>query len=266
MVLRSREDRYLHIFGAGYAQYNWTVFVDAAENLCGRAVGAAGARGNRRGRGVRRCVRSSANAACGAGPASCATATTSPIIGAGSHGLATAYYLARDHGITDVCVLDMGYMGSGAAGRNTTILRSNYKTPEGAALLRRLPEALRAAWAPSSKSLGRLRLPGRRRILADTDRAMFVMTERAEVNRLHGIDSRVVAPARDPEDGAGRWRSATTPCDPVQGALYHAPGRDHPPRRRGLGAGARGRPGRGRDPSIHQGDRRRAFERARRPV
>jgi glycine cleavage system aminomethyltransferase T len=39
MVLRSREDHYLHIFGAGYAQYNWTVFVDAAENLGGRAVG-----------------------------------------------------------------------------------------------------------------------------------------------------------------------------------------------------------------------------------
>src|SRR4051794_4346948 len=52
------------------------------------------------------------------------------IIGGGSHGLATAYYLARNHGITDVCVLEQNYIGSGAAGRNTTILRSNYKTPE----------------------------------------------------------------------------------------------------------------------------------------
>src|SRR3954454_2120425 len=53
------------------------------------------------------------------------------IIGGGSHGLATAYYL-KQHGITNVAVLDKSYIGSGAAGRNTTILRSNYKTPEGA--------------------------------------------------------------------------------------------------------------------------------------
>ena len=53
------------------------------------------------------------------------------IIGGGSHGLATAYYL-RQRGITDVAILEKSYIGSGAAGRNTTILRSNYKTPEGA--------------------------------------------------------------------------------------------------------------------------------------
>ena len=53
------------------------------------------------------------------------------IIGGGSHGLATAYYLA-ERGITNVAVLEQRYIGSGAAGRNTTILRSNYKTPEGA--------------------------------------------------------------------------------------------------------------------------------------
>jgi sarcosine oxidase subunit beta len=54
------------------------------------------------------------------------------IIGGGSHGLATAYYLGRLHGINKVAVLEKSYIGSGAAGRNTTILRSNYKTPEGA--------------------------------------------------------------------------------------------------------------------------------------
>ena len=54
------------------------------------------------------------------------------IIGGGSHGLATAYYL-RQRGITNVAVLEKGYIGSGrGGGRNTTILRSNYKTPEGA--------------------------------------------------------------------------------------------------------------------------------------
>ena len=54
------------------------------------------------------------------------------IIGGGSHGLATAYYLAKNHGITNVAVLEKSYIGSGAAGRNTTIVRSNYRTPEGA--------------------------------------------------------------------------------------------------------------------------------------
>ena len=51
------------------------------------------------------------------------------IIGGGSHGLAIAYYLAREHGIADVCVLEKRYIGSGAAGRNTAILRSNYRNP-----------------------------------------------------------------------------------------------------------------------------------------
>ena len=55
------------------------------------------------------------------------------IVGGGSHGLATAYYLAKRHGIKDVCILEKSYIGSGASGRNTTIIRSNYRTPEGAA-------------------------------------------------------------------------------------------------------------------------------------
>src|SRR5215470_12097682 len=48
------------------------------------------------------------------------------IVGGGGHGLATAYYLARVHGITRVAVLEKGWIGSGNAGRNTTIIRSNY--------------------------------------------------------------------------------------------------------------------------------------------
>ena len=55
------------------------------------------------------------------------------IIGAGGHGLAAAYYLAKDHGITNVAVLEKGYIGGGNTGRNTTIIRSNYLTPEGVA-------------------------------------------------------------------------------------------------------------------------------------
>ncbi len=53
------------------------------------------------------------------------------IIGAGGHGLACAYNLARHHGIKRIAVLEKGYIGSGNTGRNTTIIRSNYLTPEG---------------------------------------------------------------------------------------------------------------------------------------
>jgi len=55
------------------------------------------------------------------------------IIGGGGHGLATAYYLATRHGITNVAVLEADYIASGNTGRNTTIIRANYRTPEGAA-------------------------------------------------------------------------------------------------------------------------------------
>ena len=48
------------------------------------------------------------------------------IVGGGGHGLATAYYLARDHGITNVAVLERGWLGGGNTGRNTAVIRSNY--------------------------------------------------------------------------------------------------------------------------------------------
>lgn len=52
------------------------------------------------------------------------------VIGGGGHGLSTAYYLAKEHGITNVAVLEKGYLGSGNVGRNTTAVRSNYLLPE----------------------------------------------------------------------------------------------------------------------------------------
>ncbi|MCA3211852.1 MAG: sarcosine oxidase subunit beta family protein [Burkholderiales bacterium] len=56
------------------------------------------------------------------------------IVGGGGHGLATAYYLAKNHGVTDVAVLEAGWIGGGNTGRNTTIVRSNYLYPESARL------------------------------------------------------------------------------------------------------------------------------------
>ena len=59
------------------------------------------------------------------------------VIGAGGHGLATAYYLAKNHGITDVAVLEKGWLGLGNSGRNTQVTRSNYFWPESAAFFDR---------------------------------------------------------------------------------------------------------------------------------
>ncbi|MEM8842048.1 MAG: FAD-dependent oxidoreductase, partial [Pseudomonadota bacterium] len=56
------------------------------------------------------------------------------IVGGGGHGLATAYYLAKNHGITNVAVLEKGWLGGGNTGRNTTIIRSNYLQPSSAAI------------------------------------------------------------------------------------------------------------------------------------
>ncbi|TLY98995.1 MAG: sarcosine oxidase subunit beta family protein [Gammaproteobacteria bacterium] len=56
------------------------------------------------------------------------------LVGGGGHGLATAYYLAKNHGITNVAVLERGWLGGGNTGRNTTIVRSNYLYPESARL------------------------------------------------------------------------------------------------------------------------------------
>ena len=74
------------------------------------------------------------------------------IIVGGGHGLATAYYLAKQHGITNVAVLEKSYLGSGNIGRNTTIIRSNYLLPGNIRLLRALDEAMGGARARSSTS------------------------------------------------------------------------------------------------------------------
>ncbi len=143
------------------------------------------------------------------------------IIGAGGHGLAAAYYLARDHGITDVCVLEQGYLGGGNTGRNTAIIRSNYLTPEGVAFY---DESVKL-WQDLSEEF-ELNLFYSNRghfTLAHTDSAMRTMRWRAEVNKHLGVDSEVV-------DAAG-VKQAIPMMDlscaghaPVLGALFHKPG------------------------------------------
>ena len=173
------------------------------------------------------------------------------IIGGGSHGLATAYYL-REHGITDVAILEKGYIGSGAAGRNTTILRSNYKTPEGA----RFYDASVKLYEGLSQELNFNLLFSQcgHLTLAHSDRAMFVMANRAEVNRLQGIDSRLIGPdevkALAPAMHVADGRDLSDPGRAVSPARRH-----HPPRRGRVGPGPRRRRGRRRDPPLHRGAR-----------
>src|SRR6516162_8266111 len=115
------------------------------------------------------------------------------IVGAGVHGLAIAYYLGKNHGITNVAVLDKGYLGSGASGRNTAIIRSNYRTAQGVAFYNesvRLYEdlALDLDYNVMFSQQGHL-------TIAHTDRGITTLRERAETNRLLGVDSRLIGPA-----------------------------------------------------------------------
>jgi sarcosine oxidase, subunit beta len=143
------------------------------------------------------------------------------IVGAGSHGLSTAYYLAKNHGITNVAVLDKSYIGSGAAGRNTTIIRANYRTPEGAEFYSASVKLYEGLAADLDFNLlfsqqGHL-------TLAHSDRGIITANERAEVNRLLGIDSRVIYP----DEIAKLCPEMNLSEDvtwPVMAALYHPPG------------------------------------------
>jgi sarcosine oxidase, subunit beta len=143
------------------------------------------------------------------------------IVGGGVHGLAAAYYLAANHGITDVAVLEKGYLGSGGSGRNTAILRSNYLTPEGVRfydrsvkLYQRLATDLDYNVMFSQR--GHL-------TLAHSDASLRTMRWRAEVNKTEGVDSEVIGPAEITRlapfldvSPAARY--------PILGALYHPPG------------------------------------------
>src|SRR5471032_2133549 len=73
------------------------------------------------------------------------------IIGGGGHGLATAYYLAKEHGLRNIAVLEKGWIGGGNTGRNTTIVRSNYHLDESAALY----EKAMQLWEGLSQDLNR---------------------------------------------------------------------------------------------------------------
>lgn len=143
------------------------------------------------------------------------------IVGAGGHGLATAYYLARNHGITDVAVLERGWLAGGNMARNTTIIRSNYLWNESAALY---DHALRL-WEGLPEELDFDILLSQRGVLnlAHTLNDVREAKRRVNANRLNGVDGEWLEPEEVAAvcpilDTSGRTRY------PVLGATYQPRG------------------------------------------
>ncbi len=115
------------------------------------------------------------------------------IIGGGGHGLATAYYLAKEHGVTSVAVLEKGWLGGGNTGRNTTIVRSNYLWDESAGIY----EHSLKLWEGLSRELNFNLMFSQRGVLslAHNQHDMREMSRRVNAIRLNGIDSKILAPA-----------------------------------------------------------------------
>lgn len=142
------------------------------------------------------------------------------IIGGGVHGLATAYYLTQ-RGIRNIAVLEARYIGFGGSGRNTAIVRSNYRTPEGIAFYDKSVKLYEALAADLDFNVmfsqhGHL-------TLAHNERGVTGLMERANTNRLMGVNSRVIFPDEIRQivpdlNVFGHCRF------PIMAALYHPPG------------------------------------------
>ena len=112
------------------------------------------------------------------------------IVGGGGHGLATAYYLAKEHGIRNIAVLEKGWIGGGNTGRNTTIVRSNYLWTEASLLY----EKSMQLWEGLSQELNYNVMFSQRGVynLGHTLQDMRDIERRVNANRLNGIDAEVV--------------------------------------------------------------------------
>jgi sarcosine oxidase subunit beta len=112
------------------------------------------------------------------------------IIGGGGHGLATAYYLAKEHGLSRIAVIEKGWIGSGNAGRNTTIIRSNYLLPENNPFY----EWSMKLWEGLEQDLNYNAMVSQRGVLnlyhSDAQRDAFA--RRGNAMRLHGVDAELL--------------------------------------------------------------------------
>lgn len=115
------------------------------------------------------------------------------IVGAGGHGLATAYYLAKEHGIKNIAVLEKGYLGGGNTARNTTIVRSNYLWDEASMLY----EHSLKLWEGLSQEINFNVMFSQRGVfnLGHTLQDMRDIERRVNANLLNGIDAQVLSAA-----------------------------------------------------------------------
>jgi sarcosine oxidase subunit beta len=112
------------------------------------------------------------------------------IVGGGGHGLATAFYLAKEHGITDVAVLERDWIGSGNVGRNTTIIRSNYLLPANI----RFYEWSMKLWEGLEQDLNYNAMVSQRGIinLYHSDAQRDAYARRGNAMRMHGVDAELI--------------------------------------------------------------------------
>jgi sarcosine oxidase subunit beta len=116
------------------------------------------------------------------------------VVGAGGHGLATAYYLGKNHGIRNVAVIEKGWLGGGNTGRNTTIIRSNYLQDASAAIY----EKSRALYETLSQELNYnvMFSPRGVMMLAQTQHEVRGYKRTAEANALQGVETQYITPTR----------------------------------------------------------------------
>jgi heterotetrameric sarcosine oxidase beta subunit len=142
------------------------------------------------------------------------------IVGGGGHGLATAYYLAREHGITDVAVLEKAWIGGGNVGRNTTIVRSNYLLPGNIPLY----ELSMKLWEGLERDFNYNAMISQRGVLnlyhSDSQRDAYA--RRGNAMRIHGVDAELLD-----QDGVRRlypFLNFDSARFPIQGGLLQRRG------------------------------------------
>ena len=143
------------------------------------------------------------------------------VVGGGGHGLATAYYLAENHGIRNVAVIEKGWLGGGNTARNTTIIRSNYLWDEAA----RLYDHSLALWKNLSEELNYNVMFSDRGVmnLGHTLQDMRDIQRRVNANRLNGIDG-VVLSTQEVSDIVPILNTSPKARYPILGASWQASG------------------------------------------
>ena len=143
------------------------------------------------------------------------------IVGAGGHGLATAYYLAKEHNITNIAVVDKGWLGGGNTGRNTTIIRSNYLRDESIAIY----ELSRSLYEGLSQELNYNIMFSARGVvmLCLTEHEMRVMRRHAHAASANGVTAYMITP-EDVKKKIPLINNSPQARYPILGALYQPRG------------------------------------------